>query len=65
MLQCTICVRGRTNSNPIGRLDPVERVENLVERAEPVAKLNSKMGIFYPHLTLIYYSTCDCLSKHS
>ena len=44
----------------------VEILDNLEQKQrEPKAKLNSKVGIFYPHLTLIYYGACDRLSNNS
>ena len=47
-------------------IQKVERSDDLErKRKKPVAKLNSKVGIFYPHLTLIYYGACDCLSNNS
>ena len=47
-------------------IQKVERLDDLEQkRRKPVAKLNSKVGIFYPHLTLIYYSACDRLSNNS
>ena len=35
----------------------VEMVDDLRQNlVKPVARLNSKVGMFHPHLTLIYYS---------
>ena len=58
---CSIIVRGLSTV-----IQKVEILDDLRRKCrEPKAKLNSKVGIFYPHFTLIYYGACDRLSNNS